>query len=139
MGSPTLVALSGFLLWTVFLLIVMEVMRVWWVLVKQFPVNEFKPDNSNLSLFLQRLARAHANCIEGIAVFGGLLIIALLTEQTAITDPLAYVFLAARIAQSLAHLVSLHVIAVNFRFVFFTVQLVLGVYWAVKLISALVQ
>lgn len=139
MESSTLVALLGFLLWTLFLLIVMEVMRVWWVLAKKFPANEFKPDNSNLSPFLQRLARAHANCIEGIPVFGGLFIVALLTEQTAVTDPLAYLFLAARIAQSLAHLLSLHVIAVNLRFVFFTVQLVLGFYWAVKLISALVQ
>lgn len=139
MGSSTLVALLGFLLWTLFLLILMEVMRVWWVLAKKFPANEFKPDNSNLSPFLQRLARAHANCIEGIPVFGGLFIIALLTEQTAVTDPLAYLFLAARIAQSSAHLLSLHVMAVNLRFVFFTVQLVLGFYWAVKLISALVQ
>lgn len=139
MGSSTLVALLGFLLWTLFLLIVMEVMRVWWVVVKKFPANEFKPDNSNLSPFLQRLARAHANCIEGIPVFGGLFIIALLTEQTAVTDPLAYLFLAARIAQSLAHLLSLHVMAVNLRFLFFTVQLVLGFYWAVKLILALVQ
>ncbi|WP_233078321.1 MAPEG family protein [Rheinheimera soli] len=139
MDSPTVIALLGFVLWTLFLLIVMEVMRVWWVLAKTFPANEFKPDNSNLSPFLQRLARAHANCIEGIPVFGGLFIIALLTEQTAVTDPLAYLFLAARIAQSLAHLLSLHVMAVNLRFVFFTVQLVLGFYWAVKLILALVQ
>ncbi|MDF3126163.1 MAPEG family protein [Rheinheimera sp. 1928-s] len=139
MDSPTVIALLGFVLWTLFLLIVMEVMRVWWVLAKKFPANEFKPDNSNLSPFLQRLARAHANCIEGIPVFGGLFIVALLTEQTAVTDPLAYLFLAARIAQSLAHLLSLHVMAVNLRFVFFSVQLVLGFYWAVKLISALVQ
>ncbi|MBU1618387.1 MAG: MAPEG family protein [Gammaproteobacteria bacterium] len=36
-----------------------------------------------------RLTRAHANCIEGFPIFAALLIIALITEQTAITDPLA--------------------------------------------------
>ncbi|WP_233009335.1 MAPEG family protein [Rheinheimera faecalis] len=139
MASSTAVALVGFILWTLFLLIVMEVMRTWLVLVKKFPANEFKTDNSNLGPFLQRLARAHANCLEGLPVFGGLFIIALITDQTSITDPLCYLFLAARIAQSLAHLASLSVMAVNVRFMFFSAQLAIGVYWAVKLMLVLIQ
>lgn len=139
MASSTAVALVGFIAWTLFLLIVMEVMRTWLVLVKKFPANEFKTDNSNLGPFLQRLARAHANCLEGLPVFGGLLIIALVTDQTSITDPLCYLFLVARIAQSLAHLTSLSVMAVNVRFMFFSAQLVIGVYWAVKLMLVLIR
>lgn len=139
MASSTAIALVGFISWTLFLLIVMEVMRTWLVLVKKFPANEFKTDNSNLGPFLQRLARAHANCLEGLPVFGGLLIIALVTDQTSITDPLCYLFLVARIAQSLAHLASLSVMAVNVRFMFFSAQLVIGVYWAVKLMLVLIQ
>jgi uncharacterized MAPEG superfamily protein len=138
-ASSTAVALVGFISWTLFLLIVMEVMRTWLVLVKKFPANEFKTDNSNLGPFLQRLARAHANCLEGLPVFGGLLIIALVTDQTSITDPLCYLFLVARIAQSLAHLTSLSVMAVNVRFMFFSAQLVIGVYWAVKLMLVLIR
>jgi len=137
--SSTAVALVGFISWTLFLLIVMEVMRTWLVLVKKFPANEFKTDNSNLGPFLQRLARAHANCLEGLPIFGGLLIIALITDQTSITDPLCYLFLVARIAQSLAHLASLSVTAVNVRFMFFSAQLAIGVYWAVKLMLVLIQ
>lgn len=139
MGSSTVVALLGFVSWTLFLLILMEVMRVWWVVAKKFPVNEFKPDNANISPFLQRLTRAHANCLEGFPIFAALLIIALITQQTAVTDPLAYLFLAARIVQSLAHLLSLSVVAVNVRFTFFFVQLVIGVYWLFELISVLMQ
>lgn len=139
MASSTAVALVGFILWTLFLLTVMEVMRTWLVLVKKFPANEFKTDNSNLGPFLQRLARAHANCLEGLPVFGGLFIIALITDQTSITDPLCYLFLVARIAQSLAHLASLSVMAVNIRFMFFSAQLAIGVYWAVKLMLVLIQ
>jgi hypothetical protein len=32
---------------------------------------------------MQRLARAHANCIEGLPIFGGLLAIAIMTLRTA--------------------------------------------------------
>lgn len=139
MGSSTTIALIGFISWTLFLLLVMEVMRVWWVAAKKFPATEFKPDNSNLSPFLQRLTRAHANCVEGFPIFGGILLVALISGQTAITDSLSYLFLVSRIGQSLAHLISLSVIAVNVRFMFFAVQLAIGCYWLVKLVSALVQ
>ncbi len=139
MGSSTTIALIGFISWTLFLLLVMEVMRVWWVAAKKFPATEFKPDNSNLSPFLQRLTRAHANCVEGFPIFGGILLVALISGQTAITDSLSYLFLVSRIGQSLAHLISLSVIAVNVRFMFFAVQLALGCYWLVKLVSAPVQ
>ena len=39
------------------------------VVTKAIPANGFKPDNSNLSPFMQRRARAHANCVEGLPVF----------------------------------------------------------------------
>jgi hypothetical protein len=39
------------------------------------------PDNGNLSPFMQRLARARSNCIEGLPVFGGLLAVALMLEK----------------------------------------------------------
>jgi hypothetical protein len=39
---------------------------------------------------MQRLARAHANCIEGLPIFGGLLAVAIMTSRTGITDPLAF-------------------------------------------------
>lgn len=134
MGSSTTIALIGFISWTLFLLLVMEVMRVWWVAAKKFPATEFKPDNSNLSPFLQRLTRTHANCVEGFPIFGGILLVALISGQTAITDSLSYLFLVSRIGQSLAHLISLSVIAVNVRFMFFAVQLAIGCYWLVKLV-----
>ncbi len=134
MLSSSAVAFIGFISWTLFLLLMIEVMRVWLVVAKKFPATEFRADNANLSPFLQRLTRAHANCVEGFPIFGGLLIIALITDQTWITDPLSSLFLAARIGQSLAHLISLSIVAVNFRFMFFTVQLAIGLYWAAKLL-----
>lgn len=131
--NPTVIALSGFVARSLFLLVLMEVIRSKLVLTKAVPANAFRPDNSNLSPFMQRLARAHANCIEGLPIFGGLMLIAVVTGRSAVTDPLAYVFLAARILQSVTHLSSVSAPAVTFRFSLFAVQMGIAVYWAVRL------
>jgi len=107
------------------------------VVLKAIGINQFKPDNSNLSLFMQRIARAHANCIEGLPIFGGLLLVAIATGQTSITDPLAYFLLAARIMQSSVHLISLSTTAVTIRAAFFAIQMAIGAYWAIRLLFAL--
>lgn len=137
MYSPTVIAITGFITWALLLVILMEILRSRLVLLKLIPINEFKPDNSNLSPFMQRLARAHANCIEGLPIFGGLLLVAIATGQTSITDPLAYLLLAARVVQSSVHLVSLSIMAVNIRAAAFAMQMVIGAYWAIRLLSAL--
>ena len=133
--NPTATALTGFIAWSLFLLVLMEVIRSKLVLAKAIPANGFKPDNSNLSPFMQRLARAHGNCVEGLPIFGGLMLVAIVTGKSAITDPLAYVFLFARILQSVIHLSSLSALAVTFRFSAFAVQMAIGIYWAVRLVA----
>jgi uncharacterized MAPEG superfamily protein len=135
MTSPTALTLTGFIAWTLALLILMEVIRAVLVVTKQVAANGFSPDNANLSPFMQRLARAHANCLEGLPVFGGLLVIALITERTAVTDTLAYAFLAARLVQSCIHLASISPAAVMARFTAFAVQMVIGVVWLVGLLA----
>jgi uncharacterized MAPEG superfamily protein len=136
--SATLIALTGFIAWSLFLLILMESIRSRLVLVKAIPANGFRPDNANLSPFMQRLARAHANCLEGLPIFGGLMLVAVVSGRSAITDPTAYVFLGARVLQSSVHLTSLSVMAVNVRFAFFAVQMAIGAYWAVRLLASTV-
>jgi uncharacterized MAPEG superfamily protein len=133
--NPTLTTLVGFVAWSLFLLVLMEVIRSKLVLTKAVAANGFNPENSNLSPFMQRLTRAHANCIEGLPIFGGLMLIAVVAGRTSITDPLAYLFLFARILQSVIHLISLSALAVTFRFTAFAVQLGIGVYWAIRLLS----
>ena len=134
--NSSLLALTGFVAWTLLLLVLMESLRSRLVLLKAVPSNGFQPDNGNLSPFMQRLARAHANCLEGLPVFGGLLVIASLSGQTAITDPLALVLLGARVVQSLIHLASLSVMAVNLRFTAFAVQMLIALYWAFALLTS---
>jgi uncharacterized MAPEG superfamily protein len=132
--SPTLIALAGFISWSLFLLVWMEVMRAKLVLTGAVPANEFRPDNANLSPFMQRLARAHANCIEGLPIFGGLMLVAVVAEKSSITDPLAYLLLGTRIVQSAIHLASVSASAVTLRFTAFAVQMGIAVYWAIRLL-----
>lgn len=116
--------------WALALLVLMEVLRSYLVVSGKVRSNEFNPENSNLSPFMQRLARAHANCLEGLPVFGGLLVVALVTGRTEVTDPLAPWLLGARVVQSTIHLASLSIIAVNARFTAFAVQIAIAIYWA---------
>jgi uncharacterized MAPEG superfamily protein len=133
--SNTIYALTGFVAWALFLLLLMEGIRTGLVLTGTVAANGFSPENKGLSPFMQRLARANANCIEGLPIFGGLLAIAIMTSRTAITDPLALWFLGARILQSIIHLISTSSIAVSARFSAFALQMVIGIYWCWRLIS----
>lgn len=134
--TVTLQALLGFIAWTLFLLVLMEGIRSWLVLSGAVPANGFNPENSNLSPFMQRLARAHANCLEGLPVFGGLMLLAVVADRATVTDPLAWVLLAARVVQSLIHLASTSPVAVTARFTAFGVQMGIAVYWVFGLAMA---
>ena len=131
--SQTLLALLGFISWALLLLVLMEVIRSRLVLAGQVAANGFNPENSNLSPFMQRLARAHANCLEGLPIFGGLMLVAVMAGKSSFTDPLACILLGARIVQSSIHLASKSPAAVTARFVAFAVQVGIAVYWAFKL------
>lgn len=133
--SPTLLALLGFLSWTLALLVLMETLRSRLVLAREVPANGFTPDNAGLSPFMQRLARAHANCLEGLPLFGGFMLLAVVAGRAAVTDPLALALVAARVVQSVIHLASVSPAAVTARFCAFAVQLGIAIYWAVKLHS----
>ncbi len=134
--SATLLALFGFLCWTLALLILMEVIRAKLVLTRERPANGFDPGNTTLSPFMQRLARVHANCLEGLPIFGGLMLVAVVADRSAVTDPMAWVLLAARVVQSLIHLASTSPAAVTARFTAFGVQMAIAVYWVFGLAMA---
>ena len=54
--SSTVYALTGFIAWALFLLVLMEIIRTYLVVTGRVAANSFKPDNSGLSPFMQRLA-----------------------------------------------------------------------------------
>jgi uncharacterized MAPEG superfamily protein len=132
MNSPTAVALTSFIAWTLALLVLMETVRSKMVLAQEIAANAFTPDNASLSPFMRRLARAHANCLEGLPIFGGLMLVALATGQSSVTDSLAFVLLAARVVQSCIHLSSVSSTAVTLRFCAFAIQMGIAIHWSFR-------
>ena len=133
--STSALVLTLFIAWALLLLVVMEILRARLVATGRVASNQFTPDNGNISPSMQRLARAHLNCVESLPIFGGLLVVALLTGRTGATDPLAPWLLGARIVQSGIHLASTRNAAVNARFAAFVVQMAIAVYWVFALLA----
>ena len=131
--SPTLTALTGFVAWSLFLLVLMEIIRSKLVITKAVPANGFDPGNSDLSPFMQRLARAHANCVEGLPILGDCWWWRRFRKDRGHGSAGLHVS-GARLAQSLVHLTSVSSTAVIVRFSAFSVQMAVGVYWACRLL-----
>ncbi|KAF1051214.1 MAG: hypothetical protein GAK43_02501 [Stenotrophomonas maltophilia] len=131
--SASAEALLGLVGWTVLLVLLLISQRGLLVLGGRVQVNAFAPDGSTLPGFGQRVARAHANCVENVPLFLAVLLYAMVTGQTLITDPLAPALLLARIVQSLLHLLSTAPLFVWLRFAAYLVQLVILVYWLLRL------
>ena len=133
--SPSTSALLGYIIWMMSLLILLGSLRVGLVLSGKKSPNAFAPDGKDVSPFVNRLCRAHANCYESFPIFGGLLLLAIATGNNGITDGLAYYFIGARVLQSVTQLISSSNIAVNVRFAFFIVQIVIAVVWLLQFIK----
>jgi uncharacterized MAPEG superfamily protein len=131
--SPSMLALVGFAAWFLLLAIWLLLFRTVLVLGRKFPANGFTPSGEEGSAFMQRLCRAHANCYENLPVFAAVILVATVTGNAAITDPLARWVLVARVAQSTVHLISTSELAVTTRATFHGVQLSIEAYWVIQL------
>lgn len=132
--SPSAFALLGLVAWTVLLVLLLVNQRGLLVMSGRMKVNVFAADGSNTpGAFGQRLVRAHANCVENVPLFCAALLYAMVTQQTVITDPLAPTLLVARIVQSVVHLLSTSALAVWVRFAAFFVQLIILIWWLLRL------
>lgn len=133
--NDTIIALLGYISWTLALLIWLAIYRTMLVTSKQKAPNDFKVDGSDSPPFGARLTRAQSNCVESFAFIGGLMLLALATNSLVITNGLALLLLAARIGQSVTHLISTSVLAVQIRFAFFLGQVGICLYWVVLFAS----
>lgn len=127
--TNTSLAFLGYVSWMLLLTVAIAGQRTALVFSGRRAANSFSTTGDDVSPFSARLCRTHANCYEHFPVIGGLLLYALATGQTAVTEPLALTVLAARILQGSVHLMSTSVVAVFGRFGFFAVQIGIAVYW----------
>lgn len=126
--SATGCALLGFVAWSVLLTFVLLFVR-FRAMAQGHPVNTFAPEGTDVGDFGRRVTRAHANSLENLAIVASLLLYALATGQTAVTDGLAALVFGARVVQSLAHIASGGTPAVLVRATGFAVQMVVALIW----------
>ena len=133
--SPTATGLIGFAAWFALLSTVLGFYRVALVLRGSKAANTFAPNGADLEPFGQRLTRARDNCFETLPLFAALALGAQLSGQLAVTDPLALWVLALRLGQSVTHLVSTSVPAVQLRAALFFAQMLIYLWWAFQLLG----
>jgi uncharacterized MAPEG superfamily protein len=131
--NASALALTGYVGWFLILLLMLAAVRVNAVMTARRAPNSFRPDGTDMTPFVARLVRAHANCYEAFPIVGGALLLALATGNSTITDPLAMVVLACRVGQSVVHLSSVGNLAVNLRFAFFVGQVGIAAFWLLQM------
>ena len=135
MVSTSALALLGYATWTLTLIILIVLYRSTFIMTKKRAANEFCPDGSDVSGFSNRLCRAHANCVENLPIFTAIILFAIVTRQTDVTNSLALVVVFARIAQSSVHLISASAQAVMLRGTLFMIQLGVMGWWAYQFLT----
>jgi uncharacterized MAPEG superfamily protein len=134
MGA-TATALLGFAAWFVLLTFALGFFRSALVLSGKKAANTFATDGSDVGGFGQRLNRVRDNCYETLPVFATIALVASMTDRLAVTDPWAMYVLYARIGQSVTHLASTSIPAINVRFALFAAQLIIYAIWIVRLLG----
>ena len=134
MGN-TATALIGFGAWFVLLSVALAIFRVALVLGGSKQANTFATDGSDLGGLGQRLTRARDNCFETRPLFAALAAGAHIAGRLNVTDPLAMWVLYFRIAQSLTHITSTSVPAVQVRATLFFAQMFVYACWAIRLLA----
>ena len=131
----TAVALVGFAGWFALLSIVLGLYRVALVFGRNKAVNSFATDGQDIDPLGHRLTRARNNCYETLPLFAALALGASIAGRLDVTDPLAMWVLYARIGQSLTHIASTSVPAVQLRATFFFAQVLIYAWCPIRLLG----
>ncbi len=117
--------LLGFAAWTLLTLFcTIGVYRWNRILTGRASIAEWRADLPQGSGWYQRAMRAHMNCVENLPIYTAVVVALMATGlQSATIDRLAVATLAARVGQTLAHILLPPTnAAANLRFMFFFVQ-----------------
>lgn len=133
--SSTVVALLGFVGWTVLLVSGSLFYRTALVLAGKRRANSWprgEPPPEGEPAVMIRFRDAHLNCVENLPVFAAIVIVASVADRLSALDAVALYVLYARVAQSVTHLIGTSHWLVFARASFFSVQLTLYAYmiWA---------
>jgi uncharacterized MAPEG superfamily protein len=129
--------LLAFACWTLVVLMVGVGIRRWTLfLTGRAQLTDFPADMAHGSTAYRRAVRAHANCVENLPVFGAIVFAGFAAQVASVTmDVLAQAFMAARICQTLIHMLVPETNATVFvRFSFFLIQIIAMFWMAVEIV-----
>jgi len=132
--NATILAICAYIVWTMLLLLALAIYRSVSNKKNNRTSLKFDPNGNDVSDFGQRITRAHANCYESAIFVVAPMLLALATNSSIITNSLAFLVIAARIAQSCVHLISVSNIAITVRFLLFLVQFAIAGFWLFKIV-----
>lgn len=133
--NTTILAISGYIAWTMLLLIALAAYRSYSNQKNKRSSLKFDPSGQDMADLGQRITRAHANCYESAVFVVGPMMLALASGSAVITNGLALYILLARVGQSIVHVISTSNGAILLRFVFFLMQLIISAYWLFKIMQ----
>jgi uncharacterized MAPEG superfamily protein len=132
--SVSALVLISYAGWSLCLLVGILILRLVVSVRDGRPPNRFAVAGDDVSPFSGRLCRAHANCYENLPIVAAAILVALQSGQGAVVDGLAPWLLAARVAQSVVHLISASVPMVLLRYVLQWGQVGILAVWCLRLL-----
>lgn len=127
--NATIIAASAYIAWVMLLLLSLAVYRGAFNQMQKRSSLKFQADGSDVGDLGQRITRAHMNSVECFPFIVGVMLLAIVTGSSAITNGLALIVIVARVLQSIVHIISVSNAAIYLRFVFFLVQFGICGYW----------
>ena len=131
--SASLGALLGYVAWTLALVLVVVNYRSLLVFTGQKKADGFPRRGYEAPALIQRVQDAHANTLENLPLAAAVILVAAVSGQAAVTDPLACWLLYARIGQSLVHIIAVNHWMVMARVTFLLAQFGILGWWILKL------
>ncbi|WP_323774695.1 MAPEG family protein [Alcanivorax sp.] len=128
-------ALLIYIIWTLILALSYATYRLPLVLTGKKSANHWergKPVDD--PEFLVRAKAAHLNCLENLPLFAALVLIGAATDQSVTVNAVAGIIVAARIGQSLVHLIGTSFPLVFIRASLFLIQVALMLYLAFSML-----
>lgn len=124
-----------YIAWTLALTMLYAFPRVPQILLGRKRADSWERNQPSIDpVFMVRAKGAHLNCVENFPLFAGVVCVAALMNRSAVVDSVAAIFIAARLAQSTAHLIGTNLPLIGLRATLFLVQVLLMFYMVWQLL-----
>ncbi|WP_269619722.1 MAPEG family protein [Zhongshania sp. BJYM1] len=133
--TTSLMAMAGYIGWVLLLYFVVIAYRGFMVMSAQRKADAWTRGRElQDSQSVKRIGDALSNSLETVPLFVGVILLAHVSDQSAVTDGLAPIYVGARVVQSVSHIISIHHLMIFLvRFPAFLVQVGLLAWWSLAL------